>query len=157
MLRPFALAFVALVGTNGSALSADMTPLQAAAFAQYEACSNARNAGLADYGAQTCIGAEQAIKDLQAANPNAIYYEDHFLWATLATVQIFIGGAYGQIDGVLSARVCEMSELSWWTTGNIPADSPFAGFIRDTEASVLSNLTRCRNEQSTPPWARALP
>lgn len=157
MHPPFVLAFVTLVGATGSVLAADMTPLQASAFTQYEICNNARSAGFADYGAQACIGAEQAIKNLQAAHPDAVYYENHFLWATLATVQISIGGAYGQIDGVLSARVCEMSELSWWTTGNIPADSPFVDFVRSAESLVLSNLTRCRNEQSTPSWARPLP
>jgi hypothetical protein len=52
-------------------------------------------------------------------------------------VELSIGGAYGSIDGVRSARLCEKAEQSWLTAGQIPASSPFADAVRTTELDSI--------------------
>jgi len=151
-------AFIAgLMSLPVPVAAADMTPLQAAAYQEYERCAEGRAMGHYDYGLQACLDADGALAGLIAANPVVPDYERDFLLFTKATVELSVGGAYGAIDGVRSARVCEKSEQSWATAGQIPADSPFSDSVRRTEQGSIDTIRLCRNEQGTPAWGRPLP
>lgn len=100
------------------------------------------------------------IEEIYAATAAPTPHDTNLLHMYRAFVHTAIGGAYGQIDGVRSSRVCTQTEASWTELSQlVDANSP-ANLVASFNAmrqSAISPITKCRASKGTPPGAAPLP
>lgn len=113
--------------------------------------------------AQAAVTAcDKVIVDLNAlksATPDLTGHDLNVYLVVISMAQARIGNAYGKLDGVRSARVCQRMESSWAATSQInTAMSPgYADLIKNLVDTSVSTTTKCRNEFGTPVGAAPLP
>ena len=155
MTRPFLLVLVMAAGLCAPAAAQDQfTESTAAANALFENCLAAAEAGPPAWAIAECESAEQAVIDLQAQYPDALLWEKDVTWLMRAGIHMQVSGAYGDADGVRSARVCERTERWWLALGNI---TPGSAFDQSGNGADQNLVRQCRSEHGTPSWARPLP
>ncbi|MEY4879610.1 MAG: hypothetical protein RJB62_1079 [Pseudomonadota bacterium] len=155
MPRIFFTALVLAAGLATPAAAQDQfTESTAAANALFENCLAAAEAGPPARAIAECESAERAVTDLQSRYPDALLWEKDFIWLMRAGIHMQVSGAYGDADGVRSARVCERTERWWLALGNI---TPGSAFDQSGNGADQNLVRQCRSEHGTPSWARPLP
>jgi len=132
----------------------DFTPFTEEAYALWTSCSDAENTGPPAQAIARCQANIASIETLQAQYASALLWEKDFTWMMSAGMHLTLSGAYGDIDGVLSARICDETERWWLQLGYI---TPGSDFDQRGSAEDEGLVRRCRAEQGTPAWARPLP
>jgi hypothetical protein len=160
-LKRCCLVFAAFFAWSGPpALAQTTTPFETQATSLAGACLGMNVAAeTADQTIATCEKVVADIAALKLATPTLASHDLNVYYVVVSMAHSRIGSAYGAVDKVRSARVCQRVEMAWATTSKIEAgNSPaYARMIQDMVTASVSALTKCRSEFGAPAGAPALP
>lgn len=147
----------------GRALPSDeaqnLPPLVDGAFAQLDLCDAVDHQTNPQQGIEACEAAETMIGTLQVHHEDASVAQESTGWFVSAGVQMLLAGSYFFADGneVLTERACHAYERAWRSLGNLRADDFGQNELDMVASQALTVVEVCRQEFSTPRWARPLP